>query len=516
MTGVPKPGAETERRSSALKGLAVNPASPLDVLLRLLEPEYSDAWSALAMDRREYPEPLLDAIVRHEHPRLPGGLARNPHVDGELRGRVVDNPHWLVRAKLASGPHRSWEAVARPLPDWVVERMITTYDGQELSELVASRQIPWRLYYAYATHPIASVRRWATNVWEDLPEERRAALLADPHPEVRKSAAASAARYDEEETARQLPTAFGHHLTHLLVNCRLPRAEIESRLAADSEDDGEGHAWAFAHNYSTPPDLVARIAEHPDPKVRLEVARRDELDPAVLWRLARDADPGVRTAVSVRPELTEEERATIDYAVATDEDFEPAEHHRRLPRDPAVLAGYAASAHPLLRRRAAADPDLPDELAAVLVEDDDLGVRVLLAQNHPAAPPALLLRCYLEYTRTYRQRLAELPGFPVEGLAERFADAEDPLLRWLATLDPGLSPDLADRLTRDQDSAIRAAAARHPRLPADRLRALLDDDELASSAAANPALPIEAMRSLLETAAPSAVPESNEVEHGRP
>lgn len=70
-------------------------------------------------------------------------------------------------------------------------------------------------------------------------------------------------------------------------------------------------------------------------------------------------------------------------------------------------------------------------------------------------------------------------------------------MRRLALLDPGLPGDVADRLTRDPDPQVRADAARHPRLPQERIAALLDDPELAHGAAANPALPVATMYALI-------------------
>ncbi|MFE7773917.1 translation initiation factor 2 [Streptomyces sp. NPDC057445] len=476
--------------TAVLEGLAVNPAAPVGLLLRLLEPEYEAAWSALCRERREMPGPVVDAIVEHPERRVRAAFVRNPHVDGEIRGLLVDDPDWFVRCALAGRPVQDW--TPRYLPDWVIDRMYTTYDNDGLGELTASRQVPSRVLIEHATHPMAGLRSNAVSMWPSLSEERKAALLADPHPAVRKSAERRVAWDDADETDRQLrelPSHPNHARNHLLVNCRLSRAVVEDLL---DNYEGDGH-WVLAYNYSTPPDIVARMAEDPDPKVRREVACREELDRALVELLAGDPDPDVRTAVSVRPELTEAERAAIDHVVSTDKDFGPFPDHHRAP------LAYARSAHPLLRRRVAYNRNLPADLVELLSGDDDLGVRVLLAQNHPEAPPELLLRCYLEYEGKERDLLTENPRFPGAGLAARFADADDPALRRLATLDPGLAPAVADRLTRDPDPAIRAAAARHPRLPLDRLLALLDDEAAARDAASNPALPRPVMYELLKT-----------------
>ncbi|MFD7322445.1 translation initiation factor 2 [Streptomyces sp. NPDC059875] len=481
--------------SAALEGLALNPATPVDVLLRLLEPPYEAAWSAVCRWRRELPEEVVDAILAHPKPRVRGALARNPHVPGEVRGRVVDDEDWLVRACLSDGPGE--DAWPRYLPDRVIERMHATYDGQELQSLAFSRQVPFGSRLAFATHPTPAVRTYGTGMWRHLSEERRAALLADPDPDVRASAERMAARVaaedDAEEMERQLralPGTRSHAHGHILVNCRLSRAVVDELLRERQDDD----LWCLAHNYSTPPDVVAHVARVGGPKSRLEVAERKDLPREVVDLLARDPDPAVRTAVSVRPELTEDERAAVDYVVEPLSLGELGEDPYRAP------LSHARSAHPLLRRRVAHNPELPAELVELLAADDDLGVRVLLAQYHPGAPPELLLRCYLEYTGRYRDRLLDLPQFPSRGLGARFGTAEDPAVRLLATRDPALDPSVADMLTRDPDARVRAGATRNPALPQERLHQLLEDEELSKDAAANPALPLETMYRLLDEA----------------
>lgn len=336
--------------TALLEGLALNPAAPTDLLLRLLEPEYEGVWTTLASRRASFPEQVTAAIVHHPHPRVRGALARNPFVDPEVRGLVVDDPEWIVRVRLAHSPDRT--RPVRPLPDPVIDRMLTTYDDDCLQELFFSRQIPFRFLLSCVRHPVASVRQLAVNVWTHLSDGERAALLRDPHPRVRDSARRVLETDDAEAMERRLgplPAPRNHGTTGILVNHRLSRTVVDWLL----HDPDRDNSWILAHNHSTPPDVVAGLVDHPDPAVRLELARRDDLARALVDVLARDPDPRVRTAVSVRPELTEDERAAIDCTVDTDEDFGPLEHHTRPAPDPAASASYARSRHPLLRRRAA-------------------------------------------------------------------------------------------------------------------------------------------------------------------
>ncbi|SDJ38869.1 translation initiation factor 2 [Streptomyces indicus] len=487
-------------RINVLTGLAVNPAAPADVLLRLLEPEHAEVWPALAGRRASFPEEVAAAVVAHPDVRVRKALARNAFVDPEVRGLLVDDSEWIVRACLAGRPDR--HRPVRPLPDGVIERMLLTYDHDCLSELYSSGQIPYRVRQLLHRHPAASVRRLAVRGWGVLSADQLAELAADdPDPEVRSDARESIRHASEADDAAAMERALGplppplnHGTTHILVNCRLSRAVVDWLAGSPDVDD----AWVLAGNYSTPPDIVESLLGHPEAKVRLRLAARADLPPAAVRLLARDEDAAVRTAVSLRPELTEEERASIDYVVERDEYFGPDEHHARQAPDPARTAAYARSGHPLLRRLAASDPGLPAELVGLLAHDEDEGVRLRLAHHHPAPPAELLLDCYLAHPGPphVRELLTEHSGFPRTGLAARFADAADPAARRLALLDPGLAPETADRLTRDTDEEVRAGAARHPRLPAGRLRELLDDSALCETAAANPALPPQVMRAL--------------------
>lgn len=481
-----------ERR---LAGLAVNPAAPDHLLLRILADGPPAARMALCGDR-DLPEPVVDALVSHPDQRARAVFASSPHADPVQRGRLVDDPEWLVRAHLAEGPAHHREPWPRPLPDEAVVHMFTTYDNELLSGLY--RQVSTELRHRMPTHPEAKVRRAGVGSWSGLPAEVRASLLDDPDPGVRESAHESASLHAQHEdpswVERELPDHSCHARTHLLMHCALSRAVIDSVLTAPV---GKEDRAMIASNPGLPPDVVVLLAGDPDPDVREDIARHPGLGPAERAALAVDPDPKVRLAVSVHPALTESERAAIDYVVPEGDavgflpDLSP-------PRDPAAVRLKALSCHPLLRLHAALDHHLPPDLLALLATDPDLGVRVTLAQNHPDAPAAFLLDCFLEYTGRDRAELLTRPGFPTVGLAA-YAEHEDPAVRALAARDPEAAPDLVDRLTRDPDPAVRAALARHPNLPASRLAELLEDGELARYAAANPALDPAVMEELVDS-----------------
>ncbi|WP_326736835.1 hypothetical protein [Streptomyces sp. NBC_01022] len=479
-----------ERR---LIGLALNPAAPVDVLLRLLASESAAVRMALCRDRT-LPDPVVDAVVAHPDGTTRGFFAENPYADPEQRARLVDDPEYRVRGRLAREPWADDVCMPRPLPDRTVVRIIETYEDDLLWEL--NRLISPGLRRAMPTHASAKVRHMGADAWRSLTPRELAALVADPDPDVQKAAAANSRSYarlrDPDAVREDLPAHPCHAHTHLLMYGALAPDVVAEALPR--------HAWLIARNASVPPETVALLAAHPDPKVRTRVAQRPDLGPAERRALAVDPDPEVRLALSVHPALTEEERAAIDYEVEQENSYchYPVYDPELVP-DLELVRAHALSAHPLLRRRAARELHLPADLVALLADDSDLGVRVLLGQNHPDAPATLLLRCFLEYTGCDRWHLTGHGNFPRAGLA-RFAGDEDPAVRRLALLDPEIHADTADRLTRDPDPQVRADAARHPRLPQERIAALLDDQEPAQWAAANPALPAATMYELIAEA----------------
>ncbi|MFI0242028.1 hypothetical protein [Streptomyces sp. NPDC016845] len=316
-------------------------------------------------------------------------------------------------------------------------------------------------------HRLPAARREATRAWEILPPGERSALLADPDPEVRRAAALRACQRDAHITAGLLrnPRAA----TEAARRGLLVRADAE-RCVADRT-----HLSALAENPSLPADLVERLAV--------------------------DSDETVRLAISLRPELDETQRMAIDFTVGDFDRSHNVQWVRDGLADPEVLRRAATSAHPLLRRAAAASPHLPPDLLRLLARGEDPVVDNRLGIHHPDTPEEVLMRVYARLGGTFSAWMAEThPHFPREGLAARYAHHPDGNYRRLAVRDPAATPALIERLSHDPATWTRQAAAGDPRLPLHRLREALHVPELASSAGANPALPEDEMAAVLDRA----------------
>ncbi|WP_326586406.1 hypothetical protein [Streptomyces sp. NBC_01294] len=457
-----------------LHGLASNEAAPADVLLRLLGHE--DEWLRRAVAKRAVlPQEVIEAVLVHPDRHVRMALAENGSVDPGQRARLVDDPAPSVHLTLAHGPLAYRRRVA-PLPDRAYERLLAHPRGLVGHELVVWGAPPAHILAGLAHHGHPAFRSAACRVWDRLADEARERLLHDEDPDVRQAAALQVCHEDEERTtwlAGRLGDGWPG-VSEVLARGRLTR-ELAERVVAEGE-----RLAAIAGNPSLPSDLVARLAVDPDPRVRLQV--------------------------SARPELSESQRAAIDYTVGAEDRLSTLDWVWERREDAAFLRRCAQSAHTWLRRSAAVCPGLPADAVELLARDEDFAVRLLLAEFHPEPPPELLLDLYLNGTHRAVGMLVTRPGFPAAGLAARLGDSPDPRGRRLALRDPGLEPELLDRLSRDPET--RADAGRDPRLPVARIRALLADPDrdAAAAAAANPALPAGDMRRLLDRAGVPEIP----------
>ncbi|OPC82391.1 hypothetical protein B4N89_16885 [Embleya scabrispora] len=432
------------------------------------------------------PQDVIEVMVGHSDRRVRVALGSNPHVDPVQRARLLTDPDWRVVARtLRGGRHPDGDP--RPLPDegyarfltWVMssrsdagDRMLT--QDEMLQEFLAARDTPSHIFRSFVRRPEPELRSMACGWWEVLPPDERRALIHDPVREVRERAARVEA--DVRRRLTGIDWAPVNRGSESAISCRLlARVDAERIVWGDAPAH---YRYYAAGNPHLPVDLVAV--------------------------LGRDPDPAVRYRVSMRPELTEGQRAGIDYRVPELEDLDDAMRYDACPAA-GTPETWARSAHPGVRRIAACSGGLSGEARDRLVRDPDLGVRVLTCRHQAGVTPELLLRAYRDYRGRDRGRLTWRPGFPTRGLA-RFADDPDPGMRELVLRDPDAPIEVVVRLLADPERCVRTALARHPALAGERLLALLDDPELGPCAAANPALPVAVMHRILDAAGVPRVP----------
>jgi hypothetical protein len=468
---------------NVLWGLAVNPALPMELMLRMLVPDVLPGVLPSVALRAGLPEPVVDALVGHTDFKARACFAGNPHMTAETRSRLAADPDYRVRWALAAGPewHR-FQPRTTPLTDAAYDLLARDPHIEVRGELAQQWQTPGRVLAVLAADPEPEARGYVCRHWDTLPEAVKTALSNDPDPSVRRSVA--------RHGWRERPDLFDEQVE-----------ELAEELVGEAP---------------VPRVIAERYARSADAGHRRRIAGNAYLDRDLVDELAGDYDPGVRLEVSLRPELTEAERAAVDHDPDLYRVYVPLRWIRDGFADAGLMARCAASAHVVLRRSVACNPSLSLDLVERLACDDDRAVRLLLAEHHPDAPADLLLRVVLDDSGYSESVLTRRPHFPRAGLA-RLADSPDPHERRLSLLDPLTPAQAVERLSHDESRAVRMAMACDPRLPVTRLLEMLHDpdDHVRYAAAGNPALPAEVMTRIIHEAvamargdrAPASLPE---------
>jgi hypothetical protein len=251
---------------------------------------------------------------------------------------LAAHPGPEVREALAQSPGATGEQRARLVGDLSIRVLQALLEGPPARW---SDPLPGWVHRRLAQHPEPLVRDLLTYL-PGTPRDVVTLLARDPHPGIADAARALLDRKPYE------PTSIG---------------ATQAVLFASG-----GSEWN-----------------------RERAAADPALPAAWVTTLATDPSPRVRLAVSQRPELTEDQRAAIDYPA--DQDTPLLDWV--LAAGPDELRRCVLSAHPGLRRSAACHPELPADLVSVLAGDPDPAVRALLCAYRADVPGDLVLHTYL-------------------------------------------------------------------------------------------------------------------------
>ncbi|MBG0562295.1 hypothetical protein [Actinoplanes aureus] len=398
------------------------------------------------------------------------GLAANPALPDELFRRLLDHPEagrWVVTRRRAWSDE-AFDIIAGHPDDRLRAELAESWavTGAQRARLVGDPSVRVRVMLAdgsFGHH-------------DPMPVEAYQRLAEDPNPKVRMFLT--------------LPRKLPHEVLEKFAES--PLAELAAAARAALSDPWRPEPDTFAAGEA---ETLARSEAVPD---RCRAAGAPELPADLVAELAADPDRYVRLLISMRPELTEEQQAAIDYRVGPDDRLPVLDWVREAT--PEVLRRCVHSAHIGLRRSAVHHRGLTPDLIAVLAADEDFAVRLMLCEQQDDVPPDLVVRTYLEARVISRGNLLRHPRFPRTDLV-RFADSPHWEARALVVLDPGASPALIDRLSRDEHPGVRRWTAADERLTAGRVLDLLADDETAEPSAANPNLPVQAMEQIIAAGA---------------
>ncbi|MEU1534011.1 hypothetical protein [Streptomyces fagopyri] len=276
----------------------------------------------------------------------------------------------------------------------------------------------------------------------------------------------------------------------------------------------------------TPPDVAARLAEHPHAEVRRAVATNESTPPAVLAALItgvglppargclvcdRQPTPFVHERDCPRPDCDLLPGASCDGS------HESTLHDIRMaaagnPATPAeAVVGFVDHPSMQLRWELAARPDLPPEVYRRLATDPVPGVRADLAEN-PEIGDAVIRMLAEDRGHDVQRRLAHNPHVPLDvltrlatttktgatllpriaaasaGEVQELARSPIPAARMLVAQRRDLPPEIRDTLAADPDAKVVKSIAAHPGLTDVQLRAMVDGHgvRVLARVAANP------------------------------
>ncbi|WP_327720120.1 PE-PGRS family protein [Streptomyces sp. NBC_00490] len=447
-------------------GLSLNGATPKELRSQLVDRSSYAMYSALSTE-------ALDAALTHPDSDRRMRAAEHQNITPEQWDRLIlaeqdERQRWLLTLIAAE----RWAE----LDEGTCRRLATDPSPRVRSETARLKTLPPDVSVALAADPDGGVRAVAClTAWPHLDAAAQEALLADPHGTVRVR-------------ARLL-----HHRQH-----PMPRAVFEIQEIQEVQDIRRQALETCRLERS----LAEHLARHGTPDERRSLARNPRLDPDLVALLAEDPDADVRYVVAQRADLTEEQRARIDF------EFDLSQHSWALDwvvalhEDEDAMRRLAASCHPLIRRSVARARRLPPDVVARLARDEDRVVQLFLAESCDDAPADMLLRVWQWWTGSLSSpdRPRAHPNFPRHGLL-RYADDPSPRMRQLALDDPRSTPELVERLSRDPDEEVRYRAATDPRLSAAGAARLLEDphEHIRHAAALHPRLPVRLLVMLLRT-----------------
>ncbi|MDN3021734.1 PE-PGRS family protein [Streptomyces sp. S.PB5] len=462
------PGPAKALLESWADGLSLNPATPAE-LRPLLASAYGSSYAIYGRLPTESVDALLDdpewktRLRAVEHQKLtPGQWAR------VIAGEESERHRWILT--MVAADHRV------ELTEDTCRRLAADPSARVRSEAARLTALPVDLALTLTADPDGSVRATACQTaWPRLDACARELLLADPHGVVR--ARARLLHHQEHPMPRPVFEAVevSEVRTKALETCLLER------------------------------ELAEHLVRHGEYQERRALAENPRLDLDLVLLLAEDPDAYVRSAVAQRADLTEEQRAAVDF------EFDPKVHYWDLDwvvalhEDEDAMRRLAASAHPLVRRSVARARRLPPDVVERLARDEDRVVQLFLAESCDDAPADMLLSVWKWWdgSLTAPDRPRGHPNFPRHGLL-RYADDPSPRMRRLALDDPESTPELVERLSRDPSKEVRYRAATDPRLSAAAAARLLQDphEDVRHAAALHPQLPARLLVWLLRGGGP--------------
>jgi len=408
--------------------LAANPSTPIDLLRAMATSRDKAITEALCQYRphNQMPAEIAEILAASPHARVRADLVGRADTPIHLIAALGRDPHRVVRLHIAARQEVVWAA------------QLDTY-------------VPDETYLILARDPDPDVRREILSS-SDVPTHVKLVLAEDP--DLRDIVHLRHGDYGQSLAAyhRMLTSPDAADRRIALQNRRhTPSATLIPALLADPDSRADA-----ARHCPLTPAQASELARDPNPGIRSALAENPHVPDDVAHALAHDDDPAVRTALIYRPDIPIDLLDTI---------AEPVDSHQRTQhvnwlrerRDQSdLIAAYARSRSVIHRRTVAICRDLPAEIIDVLATDDDFGVRLMLAEQHPDEVPTTLLTDLVFTWNGYSSYdIVRNPRLPADTIDE-LTRSDNAQHRWLAALSDRLTSEQRALLADDPDPKIAA------------------------------------------------------------
>lgn len=471
-------------------GLAVNPATPAEVLKDLAQDDASEVRRGVAINPVT-PVEILAVLAKDKNQGVRHNVAHHPATPVEIRTQVL-----TVLAKDKDIDERCY--IARHFDSPVILTMLAKDDVREVRRDVAKNSVaPIEVLTTLAKDKEIEVR-CAVAENHALPVDALAALAKLKDKFVRENVAKNPSTSIDvlsllsKDEVRDVRLQVAHN----------PATPIEV-LSLLARDESKLVRRNVAFNHGMPEEVFSLLAKDEDPDVRKAIARNPATPVEVLSHLAKDEDGGVCCNVAENPTTTLEVRNQVLTKLAQSKD---RYYRNEVAKNPAApfdaLNVLARDDLSDIRRQVAENHATPPELYAVLSKDGDVRVRITVSKNS-TTPVDVLSNLAKDESSDVRREVANNPATPSEVLAELSKD-DDSYVRSSVIENPATPTEvrsqLLNALATSESSYDHINAAENPSTPAETLAELAKamEIEVRIAVAVNPSTPMEALVAIAE------------------
>jgi len=445
-------------------GLAVNPATPINVLKDLAQDDASEVRRGVAANPLT-PAEILSVLAKDRNQGVRQNVAFHPATPPNIRTEVLtalaEDKDIEVRCHIATFSDSPMILTMLAKDKDIEVRSVVAKNHASPADVLAALA---KSKNDFVRENVAKNPSTASHVLSQLSKDDAKSVREKvaENPSTPIDVLSQLSRDDATDIRLQV--------------ARNPATSIEIRSSL-AHDESKLVRRNVAFNHATPREALSLLAKDEDPDVRKAIAGNPSTPIAVLSHLAKDEDDRVCCNVAGN--------STAPLEVQSE-----------------VLANLAQSKDRYYRNEVAKNSAAPLDALKVLAQDEISGIRLQVAEN-PATPPELLAVLSMDDDRHVRTTAIESSAMPMDVLRKLAMD-EDLWVRRKVLENPATPKEVRSQilnaLATSESSKDRVEAAKNPSTPAKTLAELAKAVEIdvRNAVAVNPSTPIETLVAIAE------------------